>query len=308
MDPLAVYKVLALLFASRVSRLPTFPDATTVSLLINATTLALSADPSLLLLTGPFVVVGDVHGNIDDLLRIFSRQGYPPEKRYLFLGDYVDRGPNSLDVLLLLYSFKVLFPDDVFLLRGNHEVEYISAKYGFKTDCLRHFTDDLYREFIESFRHLPFAAVLNSNVFAVHGGLSPLAETVDAIARLEKPQHTTDSRLAQDLVWSDPMKSDDDGFVHSGRGNGYFFSDDVLDEFLDRNHFRLLIRSHEACRRGFDRPLARCLTIFSTTDYTGKGNDAAVAVLALIGEYIIDKYRMQRQGARGKRNVTLPAW
>jgi protein phosphatase len=89
--------------------------------LIDDTTAVLRSEPALLSPTGCFVVVGDLHGSIHDLLQILSAFEYPPAQSYLFLGDYVDRGANSVEVLLVLYALKVLFPHHIYLLRGNHE-------------------------------------------------------------------------------------------------------------------------------------------------------------------------------------------
>jgi predicted phosphodiesterase len=173
-------------------------------------------DCSLLELAGNFTVVGDIHGNIDDLLRVFERRGYPPETNYLFLGDYVDRGQNSVEVLIMLYSLKVLFPSNIYLIRGNHECESVTAVYGFKREVCRRFSVQVYQKFVKSFSHLPYAAVVNNKYFCVHGGISPDLASVDEIADIEKPQISAASSLANDMVWSDPL--DVNGFVKSDRG------------------------------------------------------------------------------------------
>ena len=94
------------------------------------------AQPMLLELRAPMKIGGDVHGQFGDLLKIFSICGYPDENNYLFLGDYVDRGCQSLETLALLLCYKIKFPENFFLLRGNHECSSINRIYGFYDECL----------------------------------------------------------------------------------------------------------------------------------------------------------------------------
>ena len=101
----------------------------------------------LLELCSPIRVVGDIHGQYSDLLRLFEYGGFPPESNYLFLGDYVDRGKNSLEVTLLLLCYKIKFPENFFMLRGNHECSSISRIYGFYDECKRRYSIKLWKKF-----------------------------------------------------------------------------------------------------------------------------------------------------------------
>jgi diadenosine tetraphosphatase ApaH/serine/threonine PP2A family protein phosphatase len=304
-DAMTYGTVLAVL----ISRMRThrLPAVSTILGLIKRARRAFKQDPSLLELAGDFTVVGDVHGNIDDLLRIFERGGYPPQVNYIFLGDYVDRGQNSVEVLIMLYSLKILFPSNIYLIRGNHECESVTAVYGFKREVSGRFSVQVYHKFVKSFAHLPYSAVLNNKYFCVHGGLSPELSLVEEIADIEKPQISAASSLANDMVWSDPL--DVNGFVKSDRGTGWFFGEVALETFLAENGLDMLIRSHESCADGWELPLKKCLTIFSTSDYCGTGNTGAVAVISEgKTDYALEFFKPLNAADKAKRRVIVPDW
>ncbi|KAH0786650.1 Ser/Thr protein phosphatase [Histomonas meleagridis] len=266
-----------------------------------------ASEPSLLNIKGDFMVVGDIHGNVDDLLRILGQHGYPSQTNYLFLGDYVDRGQNSLEVIILLYCLKILFPQNIYMIRGNHECETISSFYGFKQECLRKTTPYIYRKIIKSFMHLPFAAIINDKCFCVHGGISPHLTDVNEILTIPKPSISANNDIANDLVWSDPLICSN-GFQKSDRGSGYFFNQEKLDLFLDNNNLDLMIRSHESCIDGYDTPLKRCITVFSNTDYCGIGNFGAT--IAFFGDLTTKTYRFKplTKSDMKKRRIIIPEW
>ncbi|OHS99457.1 Serine/threonine-protein phosphatase PP1 [Tritrichomonas foetus] len=255
-----------------------FPCHSSIIQIIKSAQLVFSKEPSLLELEGNFTVVGDIHGNIDDLLRIFEKRGYPPFTNYLFLGDYVDRGSHSPEVIILLFCLKILYPQNIFLIRGNHECETVTNIYGFRRDCTKRFSQRIYKKFMKCFMHLPFAAVINDSYICLHGGMSPHLESLEDLMDLDKPMISADSEIARDIVWSDPLESAD-GFTPSDRGTGYFFNNKKLDKFLKANNLKMMIRSHESCMDGYEKPLTNCLTIFSNTDYCGMNNNAAVAII-----------------------------
>lgn len=122
-------------------------------------------EPSLLELLAPVKIIGDVHGQFEDVLRIFKSNGFPPKANYLFLGDYVDRGPQSIETIAILLTFKILFPYNFFLLRGNHEASSVNRHYGFHDECLERFNVLIWRKFCECFNCMPICALIENKIF-----------------------------------------------------------------------------------------------------------------------------------------------
>jgi diadenosine tetraphosphatase ApaH/serine/threonine PP2A family protein phosphatase len=245
--------------------------------------LALMEDPPILDLTGDFVIVGDIHGDLTTLLRIFDHLGYPPNRQYLFLGDYVDRGMNSCEVILVLYALKYLYPASVMLIRGNHEFGPMTEVYGFQNEAVCKMSESFYSTVIRTFDELPLAAVLNGTVLCVHGGLSPNVSSLSELRELQKVNQWTiklDDKVT-DLLWGDPT-GETTGFAPSNRGCGFRYGADATKEFLERSGLTLMIRAHELCRNGFQWHFGNSvLTVFSTCDYCQNGNSAAVAIYSV---------------------------
>ena len=145
------------------------------------------SQPILLELKAPLTIVGDVHGQFHDLIRIFESKAYPPNANFLFLGDYVDRGKQSIETVCLLFIYKIKYPDHFFMLRGNHECTYINRLYGFYDECISNFDIDVYTTFSEVFNCLPIAAIIEDKIFCVHGGISPELNSLDQIRDVQRP-------------------------------------------------------------------------------------------------------------------------
>jgi serine/threonine-protein phosphatase PP1 catalytic subunit len=129
------------------------------------------------------------------------------QANYLFLGDYVDRGKQSLEVVCLLFAYKIKYPENFFLLRGNHECAGINRIYGFYDECRRRFSVKMWKQFCNTFNCLPCCAVIDDKIICMHGGLSPELSHMEQIANIARPCDVPDTGLLCDILWSDPDPS-----------------------------------------------------------------------------------------------------
>jgi serine/threonine-protein phosphatase PP1 catalytic subunit len=228
------------------------------------------AESTLLQLTAPLVICGDTHGHFPDLLRIFDRAGDPQTTRFLFLGDYVDRGRQSIETVSLLLLFKISYPDRIWLLRGNHECSYINRLYGFYDEVVGRHGAQMWRRFSELFNCLPIAATIDDHIFCVHGGLSPRLESLDQIRSLQRPLEVPEDGLLCDLLWADPDPDPAmEGWGQNDRGISVTFGLEKVDDFCGKFGFDLICRGHQAVMEGYDFPFSeqRIVTIFSAPNY-----------------------------------------
>ncbi|CAE7465853.1 PP2A4 [Symbiodinium sp. KB8] len=227
--------------------------------------------------SAPVTVCGDLHGQFFDLMELFRLGGDCPDTNYLFLGDYVDRGYYSVEVVTLVTLLKVRWPDRITLLRGNHESRQITQVYGFYDECLRKYGSvNVWQCFTDLFDFMPLAALVEEQVFCVHGGLSPALDKVDSIRSLDRVQEVPHEGALCDLVWSDP--DDRIGWGVSPRGAGFTFGADVTAAFMHNNNLRLLARAHQLVMEGFNWAHdQRTVTVFSAPNYCYRcGNLAAI--------------------------------
>ncbi|KAI0322624.1 Metallo-dependent phosphatase-like protein [Amylostereum chailletii] len=228
------------------------------------------SQPTLIELSPPVKIVGDVHGQYSDLIRLFEMCGFPPSANYLFLGDYVDRGKQSLETILLLLCYKIKYPENFFLLRGNHECANVTRVYGFYDECKRRCNIKTWKSFVDVFNCLPIAAIVASKIFCVHGGLSPSLQSMDDIKALQRPTDVPDYGLLNDLLWSDPSDSALD-WEDNERGVSYCFGKAVINEFLVRYDMDLICRAHMVVEDGYEFWNDRTLvTVFSAPNYCGE--------------------------------------
>jgi serine/threonine-protein phosphatase PPG1 len=229
----------------------------------------------------PVTVVGDVHGQFYDLVELFRTGGSVPLTNYLFLGDYVDRGPFSVETITLLIALKLRYPARVSLLRGNHESRQITQVYGFHAECVRKFGSvAVWQAITDMFDYLPIAALIGDAFLAVHGGLSPSIHYLDQIRLLDRFGEIPHEGPLADLMWSDP-DLDKEGFVTSPRGAGYVFGQDVVERFVHLNGLVHIVRAHQLCMQGYQLLFNDMLsTVWSAPNYCYRfGNHASILEL-----------------------------
>ena len=221
------------------------------------------SQPALVELSAPVKIVGDIHGQYTDLIRMFEMCGFPPNANFLFLGDYVDRGKQSLETILLLFCYKLKFPENFFMLRGNHECANVTRVYGFYDECKRRCNIKIWKTFVDTFNCLPIAAIVAGKIFCVHGGLSPSLTHMDDIRQIARPTDVPDYGLLNDLLWSDPADMESDWEANE-RGVSYCFGKKIIMEFLQRHDFDLVCRAHMVVEDGYEFFNDRILvTVFS---------------------------------------------
>ena len=226
-------------------------------------------------LEAPLHVCGDIHGQYYDLLRIFEHCGYPGEYNYLFLGDYVDRGKQSLETVCLLLCYKIKYPEKVTLLRGNHESSVTNRIYGFYDECKRRYNIRLWKSFTDLFNYLPVAALIDDKILCMHGGLSPDLKNIQSIQDISRPTDIPDQGLLCDLLWSDPDKEAVD-YDENDRGVSVIFGEKVVTDFNKKNDLDLIIRAHQVVDEGYEFFANRQLiTFFSAPNYCGEFDNSA---------------------------------
>lgn len=195
-------------------------------------------------LESPLNICGDIHGQFFDLLKVLETAGIPPDANYLFLGDYVDRGKFSLESICLLLCYKVKFPENFFLLRGNHECASINKIYGFYDDCKRRYSVKLWKTFTDLFNCLPITACIDDKILCMHGGISPELISLEQLKKIARPTDIPDQGLLCDLLWSDPDK-EAKGWGPNDRGISVTFSQGEIEKFLKAHDLELICRAHQ---------------------------------------------------------------
>ncbi|NXD78866.1 PPE1 phosphatase, partial [Halcyon senegalensis] len=249
-------------------------------------------------------VCGDLHGNLDDLLLIFYKNGLPSEQNpYVFNGDFVDRGKNSIEILIILFAFLLIYPNDLHLNRGNHEDYIMNLRYGFTKEVAKKYKDhgkQILCLLREVFSWLPLATIIDSKVLILHGGISDTTD-LDFLNTLErnklkslmrppksvrdqqdqvkqripttKPSKHLASQNILDILWSDP-RSQNGCTPNKCRGGGCYFGPDVTAKLFERYNLKMLIRSHEFKPEGYEISHdGKVITIFSASNYYEEGSN-----------------------------------
>ena len=197
------------------------------------------------------LIIGDLHGDCkttDKLLNGEFKADIGSIDHYIFLGDYVDRGPSSLEVLYLVFEKFLEDPTKCTLFQGNHEITEVNRMYGFEAECKEYFGkkgSEFHERWNKIFYKLPVIGFLNKVVYLVHGGIGPnvmlyAKDALEAINELTK-------ELYIEALWSDPndgQYSKEEMFMESFRGQGYLFGEQAFKKFLKRMHCKAMFRAH----------------------------------------------------------------
>ncbi|KAL6741701.1 hypothetical protein Aduo_014929 [Ancylostoma duodenale] len=249
------------------------------------------SEDSLLEVPVPCIIYGDTHGQYSDLLRWFNLNGWPHETRCVFLGDFVDRGSHGVELFTLLTCLKVCFPDNIFVIRGNHEEESLNQLYSFASEVQLKFDSKMpnpnagpgpmYGHFKNVFMNLPLACLIGGDILAMHGGISPMLRSLQDIQQIERPiDEFIKGTLACDLVWSDPdtlnnVKKYEPNLEREATvGIGQLFSKSAVKETCRRLGVKMIIRGHQAPLHGYASWAGgRLITLFSAPAYKGSTED-----------------------------------
>uniref|UniRef100_A0AAY4ESQ7 Serine/threonine-protein phosphatase with EF-hands n=1 Tax=Denticeps clupeoides TaxID=299321 RepID=A0AAY4ESQ7_9TELE len=263
-------------------------------------------------------ICGDLHGHLEDLLLVFYKNGLPSmETPYVFNGDFVDRGKNSMEILLILFAFLLVYPNDVHLNRGNHEDHIVNLRYGFTKEVLGKYRvhgKKILKLLQKIYSWLPLASVIDQKVLILHGGISDTTD-LDIIAKVDRHRvrHLWPGKQRMlislalflqvvDMLWSDPMPID--GCVpNEVRGGGCYWGPDITREVLEKHNLQLLIRSHECKQEGYEFCHNRkVLTIFSASNYYEVGSNRGAYIR--LGPDLVP-HLIQYQASRSTRDLTL---
>jgi protein phosphatase len=243
--------------------------------LCDAAAVVLKPCGSLLRLNPPVYIIGDIHGDIHDLIRILSEIGDPGKCQILFLGDYIDRGGFSVEVVIFLFTLLCKFPGHVYTLRGNHEFPNVDHCTFLSDELKGLYNDTMLFDVIHStFTWMPLAALIGTTHLCLHGGIGPHVTSIADIEGIQYPVKDFKDPTTMEVLWSDPSKTVLN-YVDSTRGCGVLFGQAAISTFLTENSLRLLIRAHQCVYHGTELFKDAVLTVFSTSFYNAEENQGA---------------------------------
>lgn len=267
----------------------------------------LQNESTLVRLRSPIKIFGNLYGQFGDLMKLFDYFGSPSDivlegdidnTGYLFLGDYIDKGTNSLETICLLFALKMKYPDELHLLRGHHEDKMVNKVYGFAEECAQKFGEDItlqtsvFQRINKVFEYLPLAALIDNKYLCVHGGIGSTLKNVQEIERIQKPieishspevvKSSLNQKIINEILWTDPVSSETDMEIENPC-RYYFGLEDIRGKkfnlertanFLRENSLNLIIRGHETVKDGFENLENKIITINSYMDFGGKNKNS----------------------------------
>ena len=264
--------------------LPIIPKTILISLCENLSFIFQQED-ILLEINQDCIVVGDLHGHILDLFRILKKFGSPPHQTYLFLGDIVDRGEFSLETITLIFVLKILWPKNIYIIRGNHEFAEMCQFCGFTNELKIVYNDNkIEQEFFKTFSNIPLGALIFNKIFCLHGGIGPSFEIIDQLKYISRPINNYNQEPIKSILWSDPIL-EKKGFSISTRGSGCLYGYDTINDFLIKNNLNFILRGHECIDEGVLSMFKNKLfTIFSASNYCGvQKNNSGIIIVSNFG-------------------------
>ncbi|EPR77724.1 Serine/threonine protein phosphatase [Spraguea lophii 42_110] len=267
----------------------------------------LCKEQNVVALTYPITVCGDIHGQYYDLMELFNIGGLPPYTKYLFMGDFVDRGYHSVEVFSLLLCLKIKYPQQITLLRGNHESRQITQVYGFYDECVRKYgSANVWKYFTDLFDYLPLSATINDQMFCTHGGLSPSIDTIDQIHEIDRRMEVPHDGGMCDLLWSDPDEKK--GWGTSPRGAGFTFGEDITKQFNKRNGLKMVCRAHQLVMNGYNYNHSNeCITVFSAPNYCYRcGNIATILEIDSQGQNQFIQFNPSPETENKEQSTKIP--
>lgn len=247
--------------------IPTFNENTLTSIVTIARDIFMMQE-TLIDVPLPVYVVGDLHGNIFDLIRILIMTGPPPKNRFLFLGDYVDRGQYSIEIVTLLFALLAKYPEHIFLIRGNHEFSRVNEVYGFKNEVISLYKSQLlFDNFNKCFNYMPLVALISKSIFCVHGGISQQIASLKQLKKIKRPIPDYVNNITSELTWNDPSPDVED-YSTNVRGNCVVFGAQAVQNFLTSFKLKHIFRAHQVVDLGIEKFAGDGLyTIFSCSNY-----------------------------------------
>lgn len=249
-------------------------DKNNLMTICNLAKQCLLEDPTVLKVRPHIHIIGDIKGNYNSIWDMI--QTNETTDQFLFLGDYVNEGKNSIEVITLVLCMKLIAPKQVFLLRGSSETPGMTRRLGFKNECEERYDNELYHKFIEVFDCMPLAAVINDeentkSILCLNGGISPEFTSLKRLEKVERPLKESDMILVHSMLWSDPTTKVNKFGQHTKQPGSYVYGKESAHQFLKENHIDQIIRSHQYQEKGYCYPYGdndhSVLSIFSAPFY-----------------------------------------